>query len=113
MVKQIWTGSIALLVFGVVAFMYAWTTQSDPDLWGHIRFGQDLLHSHQVNRVDIYSYTTGSAVWVNHEWLSEAALAWSYDHAGAAGLVWLKLALAMTAAVLAFVHLIKEGMSPL
>jgi hypothetical protein len=67
-------------------------TGADADLWGHLRFGADLLASHSLSVADRYSFTADTA-WINHEWLSEAVLAGIYDNIGALGLNLLKLAI--------------------
>lgn len=71
-------------------------TSADTDLWGHVRFGQDIIATGQVPVVDDYSFTTDQR-WINHEWLAEVAMGAAYDAAGPIGLVMLKLALAITA----------------
>jgi hypothetical protein len=45
------------------------TIQADPDLWGNVRFGLDVLRDHAPSRIDHYSFTQ-DIPWVNHEWLS-------------------------------------------
>jgi hypothetical protein len=67
-------------------------TGADADLWGHLRFGADLIASRSVSVADRYSFTADTA-WINHEWLSEAVLAAIYDNVGAFGLNLLKLAI--------------------
>jgi hypothetical protein len=67
-------------------------TTADPDLWGHLRFGLDMLETGSIPSADPYSFTSDQP-WVNHEWLAELAMGISYTLAGAAGLVGLKLAL--------------------
>jgi hypothetical protein len=64
-------------------------TKADPDLWGHVRFGQDILSAKRLTSVDPYSFTQDRP-WVNHEWLSEVAMASAYA-LGSLGLVGLKL----------------------
>ena len=59
----------------------------DPDLWGHVRFGQDAPLTGQIVRTDSYSYLTSGQRWINHEWLSEVFYALAYSVAGA-GLAW-------------------------
>jgi hypothetical protein len=77
-------------------------TDADPDLWGHVRFGLDTLHTHQLSSVDPYSYTS-DLPWMNHEWLSELGMGAAYALAGAVGLVVLKVVLAViTFSVLAY-----------
>ena len=45
-------------------------TSTDPDLWGNVRFGLDILRDGSIPHTDAYSFTSDH-VWVNHEWLSE------------------------------------------
>ena len=77
-------------------FALATATAADPDLWGHVRFGLDLLHSHQLPTSDPYSFTQDVS-WVNHEWLSELQMAVAYKIAGPAGLALLKGTLVFSA----------------
>jgi len=76
-------GALVLVVWVVAAF-----TRADPDLWGHVRFGLDILDLHSIPSIDPYSFTQDRP-WVNHEWLSEVLMgaAWSVGRtAGLAGL---------------------------
>jgi hypothetical protein len=66
-------------------------TRADVDLWGHLRFGLDLLQTGSLEPLDRYSFTSDRP-WVNHEWLSEIAIALAWKTAGAPGLIFLKLA---------------------
>jgi hypothetical protein len=66
-------------------------TWGDPDLWGHVRFGGDIL-SGGMSRQDTYSFTS-DIPWVNHEWLAEVVMHASWAIAGNTGLVGLKLAI--------------------
>ncbi|HEY7056443.1 MAG TPA: hypothetical protein VH458_07970 [Vicinamibacterales bacterium] len=81
-----------LLVFSFAALLWLLITQTvaDADLWGHLRFGLDLLSTHRLPQWDSYSFTA-DRMWVNHEWLSEAAMAVAYRAAGPLGLNLLKL----------------------
>ena len=65
-------------------------TWADPDLWGHLRFGADILRD-GLPRADPYSFTS-DIPWINHEWLAEVVLsaAWA---AGGGGLIALKMAI--------------------
>src|SRR5207248_6453255 len=64
---------------------------ADADLWGHVRFGQDLLASGRVVVSDTHSFTSDKP-WVNHEWLAEVAMARAYAVAGPVGLNLLRIA---------------------
>jgi len=67
-------------------------TFADPDLWGHLRFGVDVLAGHGLTSADPYSFTADTP-WVNHEWLAEVILAGSYLLGGALGANFLKTAI--------------------
>ena len=66
-------------------------TRADVDLWGHLRFGLDILDSGTLESTDTYSFTSDRS-WINHEWLSEVAIAGAWLAGGASGLILLKLA---------------------
>src|SRR3954465_9355536 len=84
-------------------------TRSDPDLWGHLRFGLDWLQTHAWPSTDPYSFTQDKP-WVNHEWLSEAVAAGAFRFAGAIGLVLMKTA--VVAASIAIVWRRLHGSTP-
>jgi len=91
----------ALLVFACAALVWLLLTQTsaDADLWGHLRFGLDLLGTHALPRWDPYSFTTDRA-WVNHEWLAELTMAVAYQALGPLGLNIIKLiAIGMVATI--------------
>lgn len=86
----LWTiASAAILALVAVALT---NTAADPDLWGHVRFGRDIVSAWRIPAVDPYSFTSDRA-WVNHEWLAEALMFVAYRTAGSAGLIVLKLLL--------------------
>ncbi|HVN64481.1 MAG TPA: hypothetical protein VMT58_07570, partial [Candidatus Binataceae bacterium] len=70
------------------------TRFADPDLWGHVRFGQEIIRTGGIVRYDPYSYTAPGHLWRNHEWLAEAIMAAAYDSLGVFGLKLVKLACA-------------------
>jgi hypothetical protein len=67
------------------------TTLADADLWGHLRFGLDMLASKALHTSDPYSFTADRP-WLNHEWLSELLMGIAYTWLGPLGLGLLKLA---------------------
>jgi hypothetical protein len=91
-----------LCLLGSVLFYVFSRTSADPDLWGHIRFGQDLWQTGQIAREDIYSYLTGDQLWINHEWLAEAIFYLAFATGGPAGLIAFKSGLALL--ILAFLY---------
>jgi hypothetical protein len=79
-------------------------TTGDPDLWGHVRFGQDMLAAGSVRLADTYSFTTDRA-WINHEWLAEVLMAVSFDALGATGLNLFRLTIVGTVLLLVWLGL--------
>ena len=73
---------------------------ADPDLWGHVRFGQAVLSQGHLILRDPYSYSAPGHLWHNHEWLSEVIMASFYNLLGVHGLKLMKLA--CTTATIAF-----------
>src|SRR5579863_5758542 len=43
----------------------------DPDVWWHIKVGQDILRTHHWPTTDTYSFTAASTIWIAYEWLGE------------------------------------------
>jgi hypothetical protein len=105
-----WRASLIILAVAIGVYLFA-PTEADPDLWGHLRFGLDLLDSGRIVRVDPYSYLTGDQLWINHEWLSEALMAIAYRAAGVSGLVVLKVAIGFSIALMLVWHLRSVGIS--
>jgi hypothetical protein len=66
--------------------------QADPDLWGHVRFGQDVLAQRHLIFYDQYSYSAPGHLWLNHEWLSEVLMGAIYNAFGTVGLNLMKFA---------------------
>lgn len=66
----------------------------DPDLWGHLFFGREILQAGSLPAKNLYSYTAPEHPWINHEWLAEAVFYSVFYLLGSPGLILLKLALA-------------------
>jgi hypothetical protein len=69
------------------ALMLTLGDQADPDLWGHVRYGQDVLAAGHLPATTTYSFTAAGFPWVNHENLAEIVMAFVANHAGGAGLM--------------------------
>ncbi len=63
---------------------------TDPDLWGHLRFGR-LILEHGLPSFDPFAYSQSQLPWINHEWGSEVAFAWAFARFGVLGIKALKL----------------------
>ncbi len=94
-----WPSGLPWLAFAatVLVFMLATATRADADLWGHLRFGLDILRDHRLTSLDPYSFTQDKP-WVNHEWLSELLMGVAWKLGGSTGLIVLKAAM-LTAVV--------------
>jgi hypothetical protein len=64
---------------------------TDPDLWWHLRSGQEILRLGHPVFHDPYSYSAPGHLWLNHEWLADGVLAEFYNMLGVFGLKLLKL----------------------
>jgi len=84
---------LALLLAGGLVF--STIDRADPDLWGHVRYGQDVLASGHLAATATYTYTAPAQPWINHENLSEIVFAFVAEHAGGAGLAVLKCLLSL------------------
>lgn len=93
--ESVWAPPARIGAVPVVAFA-ALASAADPDLWGHLRFGLDILRTHTLTSIDPYAFTADRA-WINHEWLSEVAFALAYRLGDATGLLVLKTIVVGTA----------------
>lgn len=59
----------------------------DPDLWWHLKAGQQIIDTRSIPHTDDYSFTKQGSEWVAHEWLSEVIMQAIYRAAGLPSLV--------------------------
>ena len=85
---------------------------TDPDLWGHVRFGQVVLAGHHLVLHDPYSYTAPGHLWRNHEWLTEIVMALVYNALGVVGLKLWKFACTASTIVLLSLGLAETRATP-
>ncbi len=57
------------------------TTIAETDLWGHVRFGLDILRDGFASGPDPYTFTQGKP-FLYHEWLGGVVMAVAYRVAG-------------------------------
>lgn len=96
-----------MLFVGLLAGLAA-KSVADPDLWGHIRFGEDILAAGSIITFDPYSFTSDQP-WTNHEWLAEILMAVAYRHGGGQGLLLLPCAATLLVLLLTARVLLKSG----
>ena len=58
----------------------------DPDVWWHIRNGENILATHKWPTADPYSFTVHGFPWMTFEWLGDVLLATTMRLAGLHGL---------------------------
>jgi hypothetical protein len=92
-----------VLVWVMVACVLG-TVYVDADLWGHLRFGLDMLRDRSLPSVDPYSFTQ-DVPWINHEWLSELQMGIAYTLGGVPGLFVLRTLIFGVACALLALHL--------
>jgi hypothetical protein len=90
---------------GIVLLAVITHTRADPDLWGHVRFGQDIVSEATIPRLDQYAFTSDRE-WINHEWLAESAMYIAFAAGRGPGLVVLKMLV-----VLGMLALVWNGLS--
>jgi hypothetical protein len=82
--------SFCWAVLWLAVFQFSEDT-ADPDLWGHVICGQEMLRTHQFPKTEIYSWTARGRPFIDHEWLSEVCLGGAHGLAGGSGLLLLKV----------------------
>lgn len=105
--EQVWNFGIILLVISTTITLLS-KTIADPDLWGHLRFGLDILETREISQVDPYSYLTGGQRWINHEWLSEVFFALAWQAGKSVGLLLLNVGIVLMTLGIAFIHLTSQ-----
>jgi hypothetical protein len=66
----------------------------DPDLWWHIKVGQNILATGHWPSSDPFSFTVGGSPWIAYEWLGDVAIGTVAKYGGLLGLDVFLIALA-------------------
>lgn len=77
---------ILFLLTLVAANLLAWRS-IEPDLWGHIQYGEDWIHAGTMPTTASHTFSTPDHPWVNHENLFELAVAFGQRTIGGYGLM--------------------------
>ena len=83
-----------LLITGVFVARHGF--EVDPDLWWHLKVGQDILATRHWPTTDPYSFTAAGQPWLAYEWLGDVLLATVFRVGGLQGLQLLFIILAGT-----------------
>jgi hypothetical protein len=84
---------------------------ADQDTYLHIAVGRWIIAHAAIPHVDLFSNSVPGRAWIPHEWLSEVAVAWIYDHFGWAGLL-LTTGLAFASAIGLLVRWLRRSVEP-
>ena len=80
---------IRILMYAFAFTQFSYVT-ADPDLWGHLRFGQDIWEQGRIHDTDPFSYTAHGNTWINHEWFTEVLFYLIYHTLDSTGLLFFK-----------------------
>ena len=106
--KNSWNFFLILLLYALAFNQFALIT-ADPDLWGHIKFGQDIWTQNSLPLTNYYSYTAPDHPWTNHEWLAEIIFYLTFSLFGSTGLLTFKLLLGFYLIYLICAYNLKNG----
>src|SRR5690348_2533145 len=81
------TRRVFVIILGMGLLVMAARTGHDPDLWWHLRAGQEIVVTHHVPHQDIFSFTRYGQPWVAHEWLTEVLFYLLFRISGWTGLM--------------------------
>ena len=81
---------------------------ADPDLWGHVQYGRDVISTGAIPATTSYSFTAENFRWVNHENLSEILMALVADAWGPLGLVGGKMLLSLLVLAIVAWHNLRQ-----
>ena len=104
--------AFALVVVALAGWRFG-RTIADPDLWGHVRNGLDMMDAGRYIGTDTYSYLSGEQPWINHHWLSNLIMGFAYESFGSGGLVFLKASIALGIVGTLVWWLLRNGLSPI
>lgn len=85
---------------------------ADPDLWGHVLYGQEWIAEGRLPRTATHTFTAEGTPWVNHENLAELLLAHGFRALGLQGMLAAKVVLGMTILLLMSMAARRQGVRP-
>jgi hypothetical protein len=104
--------ALIAVVMSLALYRFA-ITLADPDLWGHVKFGEMIWKTGHIVIPDPFSYLTAGRRWFNHEWLTEVIFYLVLAAAGSTGLILLKMALGVGVIGSLYRHLARQGLNAL
>ncbi len=77
---------LMLVLMVVLVFLMATRVPADPDMWWHLRAGEESVANGKVYLTDTMTFTRAGEAWVNHSWLSEIVMYLAFKAGGFTGL---------------------------
>ncbi|QDU91369.1 hypothetical protein Pla175_47910 [Pirellulimonas nuda] len=81
---------LAILCIALAAAFAFSMNLVDPDLWGHVQYGEDLLADGALPATATHTFTAPDHPWINHENLAEVAFAAGFRTLGVPGMLVVK-----------------------
>ena len=107
--KPNWLERTAILIVVLAGALAMSPSVADPDLWGHVQFGRDVLNEGWFPETNPYTFNSPDHRWINHENFSEVVMAWTVDNLGPQGLVFGKFALSLLVIITILVYNARRG----
>ncbi|MEN0110573.1 MAG: hypothetical protein AAF805_07590, partial [Planctomycetota bacterium] len=85
----------------------------DPDLWGHVRYGQEWIAEGALPRTATHTFTAEGHPWVNHENLAEWLMARGFATLGVPGMLAAKVTLGVGLLLLMSIAARRQGVRPI
>lgn len=79
-----------LCVFVMLGLVVMSRSKADPDLWGHVTYGKEVIRDGHLHAHTTWSYAVDDFRWVNHENIAELMLATADRVGGQTGLLLVK-----------------------
>ncbi len=79
-----------LTVFVMFGLFVMSRSGADPDLWGHVTYGKEVLRDGHLHTTTTWSYAVDDFRWINHENIAELMMASAANFGGQTALLLLK-----------------------
>lgn len=106
----VWIDRGLMLVILLACALCVSHHNADPDLWGHVRYGMDLL-AEGLPSVNTFSYNAANHPWINHELISELLMALGMIHLGPSNMLIVKCVMGVAAFALMFRFARSDGVN--
>lgn len=85
-----WFDTVWICVFVLFGLLVLSRSKADPDLWGHVQYGREVLRDGHLHEHTTWSYAVDDFRWVNHENIAELMMASADNLGGQTALLFVK-----------------------